>query len=255
MQELVSFLQNGSVVAFMLLFIRFLALFLATPIFSHNSIPIKIKATMAFFFSVIFFDSLPPLSIAINVTSITLAILSEMLFGLVIGLLLQLAYNVITFAGGVISYMMGFSMATAIDPQNGVSMPIVSQFLSLIGLMILFTLNLHHWLILYIDSSLHYVPLGGFLLTKDIVHYAISASSHMFLAGFMMAFPIVALILLSDVIFGMIMKTMPQFNLLVIGFPIKIGISFVVLIATLGAIMVLFKNEILQSFNVLAMFF
>ena len=70
MTELVSFLQNGGVVAFILLFFRFGALFLSAPIFSHTTIPMTIKATMAFFFSVIFFDALPPLQIEINITSI-----------------------------------------------------------------------------------------------------------------------------------------------------------------------------------------
>ena len=255
MLEFVRFLQEGEVVAFMLLFFRFAGLFMAAPIFSHTTIPMQIKAAMAFFFSVIFFSFVPHSPLPLTLASVILAVLSELLFGLAIGLALQLAYNVITFAGGVISFMMGFSMATAIDPQNGVSMPIVSQFLSLLGLMILFSLNLHHWLILYISHSLAAVPLGGFLLTHDIVRYTLHAAGHMFLAGFMIAFPIVALSLLADVIFGMLMKTMPQFNLLVIGFPIKIMVAFVILIATLTSIMILFKGEIIAAFNSLELFF
>ncbi len=255
MLSFVSFLQSGNVIAFMLLFFRFAGLFMTAPIFSHTTIPMKLKATMAFFFSAIFFASVPPLEIPITIPSIIIAILSELLLGLVIGLVLQIAYNVITFAGGIISFMMGFSMATAIDPQNGVSMPIVSQFLSLLALMVLFSLNLHHWLILYIDKSLHHIPLGGFLMTQHILEYTMQAAGHMFLVGFLIAFPIVALSLLADLIFGMLMKTMPQFNLLVIGFPIKIMVSFVILIATLASIMILFKGEIVNAFNGLELFF
>ena len=255
MLSFVSFLQSGNVIAFMLLFFRFAGLFITTPIFSHTTIPMKLKATMAFFFTVIFFASVPPLEIPITIPSIIIAILSELLLGLVIGLVLQIAYNVITFAGGIISFMMGFSMATAIDPQNGVSMPIVSQFLSLLALMVLFSLNLHHWLILYIDKSLQHIPLGGFLMTQHIFEYTMQAAGHMFLVGFLIAFPIVALSLLADLIFGMLMKTMPQFNLLVIGFPIKIMVSFVILIATLASIMILLKGEIMNAFNSLELFF
>ena len=255
MLSFVSFLQSGNVIAFILLFFRFGGLFMTAPIFSHTTIPMKLKATMAFFFSVIFFASVPPLNIPITVPSVIVAILSELLLGLVIGLVLQIAYNVITFAGGIISFMMGFSMATAIDPQNGVSMPIVSQFLSLLALMVLFSLNLHHWLILYIDKSLHHIPLGGFLMTQHIFEYTMQAAGHMFLVGFLIAFPIVALSLLAALIFGMLMKTMPQFNLLVIGFPIKIMVSFVILIATLASIMILFKGEIVNAFNGLELFF
>ena len=255
MLEFVKFIQSGEVVAFVLLFFRFGALFLAAPIFSHTTIPITQKAMMAFFFSVIFFSFVPPLTIEINVASIVIAILGEIFFGLAIGVLLQLAYNAITFAGGIISYMMGFSMATAIDPQNGVSMPIISQFLSFIALMILFVLDFHHWLIIYISHSLSYVPLGTFMLKQTMFSDIMLAASNMFLVGFMIAFPITALVLLSDIIFGMIMKTMPQFNLLVIGFPIKIFISFVVLIAVLVSMITVFKDNILNGFNILEMFF
>lgn len=242
------FLETN-VVAFILLFIRFGALFLAVPIFSHTSIPMTVKAAMAFFFSIVFYASLPPLSIEITVPSLAVAILSEMLFGLSIGVVLQLAYNIITFAGGQISFMMGFSLASAIDPQSGVSMPIISQFLSLIVLMMLLMINMHHWVILYVSDSLASVPLGGFMMSEHLFNYIIHASSEMFKVGFMIAFPIIALSWLADIIFGMLMKTMPQFNLLVIGFPIKIMVSFVVLIATLASTMYIMESEMQGAFN------
>ncbi|PNV84169.1 MAG: flagellar type III secretion system protein FliR [Sulfurimonas sp.] len=243
------------IVGFILLFFRFGALFMAVPIFSHNSIPMNIKAALAFFFTIVFYSSMPPLAMQITMPNIVLAILSELLFGLAIGVVLQIAFNVITFAGGQISFMMGFSMASAIDPQTGVSMPIISQFLSLIALMIVLAMDMHHWLLLFIDSSLQNIPLGGFLMIENLFKYIITATSNMFMVGFMIAFPIIALSWLADVIFGMLMKTMPQFNLLVIGFPIKIMVSFVVLIATLSATMLILKSQMLEAFNFLETFF
>ncbi|MDY0123001.1 flagellar biosynthetic protein FliR [Sulfurimonas sp.] len=243
------------IVGFILLFFRFGALFMAVPIFSHNSIPMNVKAALAFFFTIVFYPSMPPLEIPITMPSIVVAILGELLFGLAIGVVLQIAFNAITFAGGQISFMMGFSMASAIDPQTGVSMPIISQFLSLIALMILFAIDMHHWMLLFIDSSLEKIPLGGFLMSENLFRYIIMATSNMFMVGFMIAFPIIALSWLADVIFGMLMKTMPQFNLLVIGFPIKIMVSFVVLIATLTATMLILKGEMLEAFNFLETFF
>ncbi|MBD3796911.1 MAG: flagellar type III secretion system protein FliR [Campylobacterales bacterium] len=247
--------NDHNVVGFILLFFRFAALFLAVPIFSHQNIPVTIKAAMAFFFTVVFYSSMPSLAISIDVPTIILAILSEFIFGLAIGVVLLLAYHVITFAGGQISFMMGFSLASAIDPQTGVSMPIISQFLSLIALMVLFALNLHHWVLLFVDSSLRSVPLGGFLMNQDFFNYTIHAASNMFVVGFMIAFPIIALSWLADIIFGMLMKTMPQFNLLVIGFPIKIMVAFAVIIATITATMLIVKGQMQEAFNTLEMFF
>jgi flagellar biosynthetic protein FliR len=99
------------------------------------------------------------------------------------------------------------------------------------------------------------IPLGGFLMSKNLFDYLMHATTNMFIVGFMIAFPIIALSWLADVIFGMLMKTMPQFNLLVIGFPIKIMVSFVVIIATLSASMLILKTQMIDAFNALGMFF
>ena len=146
-------------------------------------------------------------------------------------------------------------MASAIDPQSGISMPIISQFLSLMALMVLFSLNLHHWILIFISQSLHHIPLGGFIMTQNLFTYTIQATTSMFKIGLTIAFPVIALAWLADVIFGMLMKTMPQFNLLVIGFPIKIIVSFVVLIATFSATMLILKVHMQEAFNYLEMFF
>ena len=251
----VEIFNDANMVGFLLLFFRFAGLFIAVPIFNHQNIPMNVKASMAFYFAVVFYSSMPPLHISIDVPTILVAVLGEFLLGLSVGVVLQLAYNVITFAGGQISYMMGFSMASAIDPQSGVSMPIISQFLSLMALMILIALNLDQWMLLFINHSLKTIPLGGFVMSKDLFHYIMHATSNMFLVGFIIAFPVIALSWLADVIFGMLMKTMPQFNLLVIGFPIKIMVAFVVLIATFTAIMLILKGEVQEAFNSLEMLF
>ncbi|MBN2896244.1 MAG: flagellar type III secretion system protein FliR [Campylobacterales bacterium] len=250
-----SLFQYDSVVAFLLLFIRFSALFATVPIFSHTSIPMSVKSALAFFFTVVFYASMPPLAIEISVVSLFIAILGEILFGMVVGLILLLAYNTITFAGGQISFVMGFTLASAIDPQSGVSMPIISQFLSLIALMVLFSLDMHHWILLFVDTSLSKIPLGGFMMAPSLFEYLLESASRMFLVGFMIAFPIIALSWLSDVIFGMLMKTMPQFNLLVIGFPIKIAISLIVLIVTLASTVLILQEEMRLAFNALTLLF
>jgi flagellar biosynthetic protein FliR len=253
--EWAQIFSEGRTIAFILLFVRFSSLFMAVPIFSHANIPISIKAAMSFFFTIVFFGAVPPLNIPTDALSLTVAILGEMLFGLAIGTVLQLAYNVITFAGGQISFMMGFSLASAIDPQSGVSMPIINQFLSLMALMILLVFDLHHWILLYASASISAVPLGGFMVTPSLFKYIIHAAANMFVVGFMIAFPITALSMLADVIFGMLMKTMPQFNLLVIGMPIKIAISFLVLMATLGATLMIVTSQTQDAYNFLEKLF
>jgi len=253
--EVIEFLTPANVVGFLLLFFRFAGLFIMVPLFSHTSIPVTVKSSMAFVFSVLFFSVMPPLQLEVTTANVVLAILSEFLLGFTVGLMLQLVMNIMTFAGIQISFIMGFSMASVIDPQSGISMPIISNILALLALMIFLALDGHHVVLLFVNDSLKEVALGGFVLKEEVFDYMLKATTNMFVVGFTIAFPIIALSLLADIIFGMLMKTMPQFNLLVIGFPIKIMVAFVVIIATLATFMGIFKTEMFEAFNSLPILF
>jgi len=127
----------------------------------------------------------------------------------------------------------------------------VSQFLLLLAMVVLLAFDGHHIILIWMVDALKAAPLGGFVLSHEIFDYVINAMANLFVMGFSLAFPIIALSLLSDIIFGMLMKTMPQFNLLVVGFPIKIALSMAVWIAVLGSMMLIFKNEFLAAMRVL----
>ena len=253
--EVIEFLTPQNVVAFLLLFFRFAGLFIMVPMFSHMTIPMTMKTAIAFVFTVLFFANMPPLVMEVTTTTIVFAILSEFLLGFTVGLMLQIVMNIMTFAGVQISFIMGFSMASVIDPQSGISMPIIANILALLALMVFLALNGHHAVLLFVNESLQEVALGGFMLNEEIFDYLMRAMTNMFMVGFMIAFPITALSLLADIIFGMLMKTMPQFNLLVIGFPIKIMVAFVVIIATLATFMGIFSKEMFEALNSLSIVF
>lgn len=253
--EVVEFLTPANVVGFLLLFFRFAGLFIMVPLFSHTSIPVTVKTSIAFIFSVLFFSNMPPLQLEVTTANVVMAILSEFLLGFTVGLMLQLVMNIMTFAGIQISFIMGFSMASVIDPQSGISMPIISNILALLALMIFLALDGHHVVLLFVNDSLQEVALGGFMLKEEVFDYMLKATTNMFVVGFMIAFPIIALSLLADIIFGMLMKTMPQFNLLVIGFPIKIMVAFVVIIATLSTFMSIFRAQMFEALNSLPIVF
>jgi flagellar biosynthetic protein fliR len=169
--------------------------------------------------------------------------------GLCAGLFLGIVFAIMQLAGEQISMIMGFSMASVLDPQTGVSSPVISNIINFLALMTFLAFDGHHLILLFIANSIDSVPLGGFYPGRAAADYAVKAMTNLFTFGFIISFPILALSLLSDLIFGMLMKTMPQFNLLVVGYPIKITIGFAVLIAILAGMMELFKTLILRVIN------
>ncbi len=255
MQSLIQMIGENQVILFFLLFARISGLFAFFPFFSHASVPISLKMAMSLFLVVFLFPLMPEsLQIPTGIAPISLALLSELLIGFVGGLLLNIVLGMLQLAGMQISFVMGFTMASVMDPQTNMSTPLMSQFLALIGIMVILASNGHHQMLLWISNSIEWLPLGVFYPKEAILTYLMKAVAGMFLYGFILSFPVVAFSLLLDVLFGMLMKTMPQFNLLVVGFPIKIGVSFIVLVLTLASMMLIFKQEffkILDGLNLL----
>lgn len=254
MLDFVHFLTSASVVTFMLLFVRMTTLFVFMPFFSSEIISVTIKPAIAFYLTLFFFPLVPVVGFELTPSNVMLAVIMELLFGFSVGLLLRFAFAALHYAGEQIAFVMGFSMATAIDPQTAQSTPMISQFLTTLALLVFLMFDGHHMILSFISVTLGSISLGGFLLTDTYLEFIMAEASRLFVMGFSLAFPIIALSLLSDIIFGMIMKTMPSFNLLVIGFPAKITVAFVVFIAVIGSMMTVFKNEFLRTFNLLSGF-
>lgn len=215
----------------------------------------SIKTAMVFFMTIFLYPMANFPDINLSVGGILLALVSELFLGFIAGLFLYIVFAMLELAGMQISFVMGFTMASVIDPQSGTSLPLMSTALTLLALVVLLAFNGHHYMILFMVKSLDILPLGSFYPDHGIWTYLLKAVANLFMFGFILAFPIVGLSLLADIVFGMLMKTMPQFNLLVVGFPIKIMVAFVVLIAVLSSIMFIFKRELLEAINNLTILF
>lgn len=246
--EFVNYLSDKNVAGFMLLFARLSGLIVFFPFFSHSSVPLVVKTALVFFLTVYLYP-LTRLEVLHLDSFFILQLLSEILFGMIAGLVLQLVFAIVMMAGEQISFNMGFTVASVLDPSLGISMPIVSQFLHLMALLFFLIFDGHHLVLLFMTQSLGYIHLGGFYPGENLMQYLNLGIFNVFIVGFSMSFPILAISLLSDVIFGILMKTMPQFNLLVVGYPIKIALGFVVLIVILLVMMEYFKELILKVFS------
>ena len=246
-----SLLAPDHVYTFLLLFVRLSTLFAFLPFYNHMSVPPSVKAAFAFYLTLVLYPLVPVTPQPAEASVFFGALFSEIVMGLLAGVALNIVFGIFAYAGEQIAFVMGFSLASVVDPQSQIQSPLVSQFLTMTALLILLAFNGHYMMLMWMVEAVKQAPLGGLVMNHDIFAYLMQAMGHLFLMGFSVAFPIVALSLLSDIIFGMLMKTMPQFNLLVVGFPIKIGLSLLVWMAVLGSMMLIFKREFLDAIQVL----
>jgi flagellar biosynthetic protein FliR len=255
MQELVTLLEDRNVITFFLLLIKLSLVLSFFPFFSFATFSNSVNAPLALVFTIVFYPIAPLYSLDINMGTLIMAIASEVLFAILATFLLKLMFDVIVFASELISLTMGLSMAMVYDPMSENQSTVIGQMLGLITMITFLSFGGDHLILLFVNESISNHTLGTFGVSSEIVEYMLLQMKSFFVIGFSMAFPILAVGLLGDIIFGIIMKTIPQFNLLVLGFPIKIGLSIMVLVAVISSIMLLFEKNFLKLYDVLPMLF
>jgi flagellar biosynthetic protein FliR len=252
--ELANYLSSAHVVTFFLLFIRFAAMFTFLPFFNSNAIPMTLKGALIMYITIFFYPNVELIGYDVGAMAMIMMAISEITLGFLVGLVLNIVFGIMMLAGQQIAMIMGFTMANVMDPQTQTQTPIISLLFSLLTVMLFLAWDFHHGILLFLDHSIDKLSLGLFYPSHLLVEAIFDNAMKLFVIGFVVAFPITALSLLSDVIFGMLMKTMPQFNLLVVGFPIKIFLAFAVMVVVLGSMMKVFKNELLIAFEFLKSF-
>ncbi len=233
---------NLSVVpVFLLIFARTLAFFITVPLFSYRTIPTMFKIGFSFFLSLVIMTSME--APVLDVDHIYfLLLLKEVAVGLAIGLIAYIILSAVQIAGGFIDFQMGFAIANVVDPQTGAQSPIIGQFFYMFAMLFLLSVNGHYLLIDGIFHSYQFITLEGFIqINGTFSEFIIETFNNMFIVAFQMALPIVGCLFLVDVALGLIARTVPQVNVFVVGLPLKILVSFLVLSVFLSLYMMLAK--------------
>lgn len=246
--------------AFLLVFIRITAFFVTLPLFSYRTIPAVHKVGFAFFLGVVSFSTLndPPI---LKVDGYYFLLLGkEILVGLLLGLIAYIMLSAVQIAGSFIDFQMGFAVANVIDPQTGAQNPLVSHFLYTMALMFMLSINAHHMLLDGVFYSYQYIPVDQLISFsgEGLAEFIMTRFNHMFVIAFQMSAPVVASLFLVDLALGIVARTVPQLNVFVVGLPLKIAASFIMLIVCMGvlfySVQLLFEQIIRTMRNLLTLF-
>jgi len=238
--------------AFLLIFVRILAFFVTMPLFSYQTVPRPFKIGFSFFLALIMVFTIDAPIIPIDGTYIFLLI-KEALVGLLIGLIAYIIVAALQVAGGFIDFQMGLYLANVIDPQTGAQTPLTGQFFNIVGLLFLLSVNGHHLIIDGIFNSYDFIAMDQFIPfgNESIVMFVINAFNTMFLIAFQIAVPIVGCLFLTDVAMGILGRTVPQMNIFVVGFPLKILIGFFAIMVYLALFITLVRYLFDAMFEVM----
>lgn len=220
---------------FILLFLRVSGLIFSSPIFGRKNIPNTVKIGYCGSIALLFFMDIAPKDPLVYNSLYTFVFLciAELLFGLVMGYTLNLFFTLTFTAGQLIDMQMGFGMANVFDVQSSASVPMMGNFLNIVLLMVFFAVDGHHKLLTIYYVSVTQIPIGHVVFNPQIGMIALELFSMAFTLAVSVALPIIASGLLGEMVMGIIIRTVPQLNMFVIGMPVKVLLGFLVMLVAL----------------------
>jgi flagellar biosynthesis protein FliR len=234
---------------FILVMFRIAGLFFDAPVFSNRNIPAIVRVGFVLFLSLIILPLVPLENVAKASDGLlfVFAIIKEALIGMVLGFFARLIFLGIQIAGQIIDYQMGLGFVNIVDPESQLQVPIIGQFLYIIVLFVFLLINGHHWIVQALVKSFDIVPLAAAHFKPVLVQHVVRLFSDTFVMGFKIAAPIGMSLFLVDLAYGVIARALPQANIMVVGFPIKIGLGFIFLLTSMPLFFMVMKRFMVSS--------
>jgi flagellar biosynthesis protein FliR len=240
---------------FLLVFFRIIAMVEVAPLLSSTAIPQVAKVGLSFFTASAVFPWVMKLGYPIPPGAVDwfILMLGEVLVGLLIGFLLLLVFSAFTMAGQFFSLQMGFGASEVYDPMAQVEVPLIGEYLNLVAMLVFLssdTMGFQKFFLSGVASSFQHLRAVDLVLHKDdVIRILINGLAGLFQSSLTISFPILGTLLLISIGTGLMSKASPQMDVLSMGFPISIAVSFLLLFAAMPALMTAFSRIIDGGFE------
>jgi flagellar biosynthesis protein FliR len=204
---------------------------MAVPILGIRGVPAPVKIALSLWLSVVVATQLTSAPIPLTPSSLALGMLRESLVGVSMAFIVVIFFAAVQFAGQILSIQIGFAMVNVIDPQSQTNVSVISQIYNIIAVLIFLAVDGPLILVRAIEESFLVVPPGGVTLSQAGIFEVARSAGSIFSLGFQIALPVVVTLFLVSLSMGILGRTVPQLNILVVGFPIKIMVGIIMVTA------------------------
>ncbi len=234
-----------------LIFFRVAGVFLFFPLFGGLAVPNTVKIVLVLAITLLLATVIPAPAVALPDTALGWgwAGAREYLTGMVMSAGMLFLFSSIQMAGQLIDFQMGFGVVNVLDPSTNVQVPVMGLFHNVLGILIFLTINGHHMVLHTLRESFQVVPLTQAVFSPAIVEHFVLMFGALFIAGIKLAAPVLVTLLLYTTGIGIVAKTVPTINLLIVGFPIRIGLGLFTVAAALPVFGPLFQRAVVQMIH------
>lgn len=239
-------IDAGKVVLFTLVLSRVSGLLATAPLLSTPESPMQFRALLAAALSMLVLPAQWNVSIPEPGSLVHFLVLfgSELLIGLCLGLGLMILFSGIQLAGQLVSQVGGLMLSDIFDPAMGESVPLFSKLLSLLATAVFVLIGGHRMVMAGLLDTFQTIPLGSCSVPFSITDAFVTLTTQSFALGLRAAMPTVTALLLATLVLGLISRTLPQLNIMAIGFGLNAMLTFGVLSLSLGAAVWVFQEQL-----------
>lgn len=241
-----------------LIFIRITSFIVVSPGFSIKGLPSVAKIALSMGITLATYSAVPVMDQEAGTFFFAILILKEVLLGIAIGFITKLFFSAVEIAGNFVDFQVGFSMGAVYDPSMGINVSYYGKIYYWLSMCVFYLTNLHHIVIKSLIQSFQSMPISSTNIGDFGVEGMMRLLGIIFELAFNLSAPMVIVALLTEVILGLISRSVPQINVLILGMPLKIVASFVIMLILLPTLieniheilplMVKYMNEFVQSF-------
>jgi flagellar biosynthetic protein FliR/FlhB len=221
--------------ALFLVFLRVVTFFAAVQVLFPNGLPNTVKILFSLTIAYFIVSSIN----YSNVTGIDNGLIYaqqcafEVLTGLVLGYLTNLVFMCGQIAGGFIDVQIGFSMVTLFDPTTQTNTTLIGSLMQMFSIVLFFIIDGHLVLVKALIDSFSVIHIGSFVLGNGSAMYALNAFIQFFEIAVRIAIPVVIILIITDIVLGLVSRTVPQLNVMILGLPIKVLLGMFVFMLSL----------------------
>ena len=221
--ELAAFLA-----AFLWPLARVAALVGTAPILGNAGVPRRIKALAAIAITLAISPLVQSLPAVDPWSGAGLVVLvQQVVIGVAMGLALRLVFTMVDVAGEITGLQMGLGFATFFDPLHGTQIPVIAQFLGLLASLVFLSINGHLMMLAALAESFRILPIGTAGAGPPAWLALAGSGAAIFVTGLMLALPVIAALLITNVALGILTRAAPQLNLFAVGFPAIILVGWI----------------------------
>jgi len=216
---------------FMLVFARIGAMVMLLPGLGETNIPVRIKLAIALLLTLIILPlhrAAYHVDIQASMMPLLVLMIHEIVIGVVLGATARVTLAALQVAGSVIAQQMGLGFVTAVDPTQGQQGLLIGNFLTLLGITLLFATDSHYLVIAALNDSYAIFSPGEMMQSGDVAALATRAFAAAFKIGMQLAAPFLVFGLVFNIGLGVLARLMPQMQVYFVGVPLSILAGFLI---------------------------